>query len=122
MFQRCLGMEAAPKSAAALNRPSSQGETRTMITVIAIVRAKPGMGPALEADFKDWAAVVKAKEPGTLTYTLSRSREEPELYYALETYADEAAVEAHMANFAARPAGPDLAVGPPKIMVLDKLV
>jgi quinol monooxygenase YgiN len=93
-----------------------------MITVIATVRAKPGKGPELEADFRAWAEVVKAKEPGTLMYTLSRSREDPNLYYALETYADPAAVEAHMANFRARPPGPDIAEGPPQILVLDKVV
>ena len=93
-----------------------------MITVIATVRAKPGKGPELEADFRAWAAVVKEKEPGTLMYTLSRSREDPDLYYALETYADDAAVKAHMTNFQARPPGPDIAAGPPQIMVLDKVV
>ena len=93
-----------------------------MISVIAIIRAKPGMGPGLEADFREWAAVVKAKEPGTLTYTLNRSREDPDLYYAIELYADDAAVQAHMANFQARPPGPDVAVGPPEIIVLDKVV
>ena len=85
-----------------------------MITVIATVRAKPGKGPELEADFKAWAEVVKEKEPGTLMYTLSRSKQDPNLYYALETYADEAAVQAHMANFQARQGGAkDVAEGPP---------
>ena len=93
-----------------------------MITVIATVRAKPGKGPELEADFRQWAEVVKAKEPGTLQYTLSRSREDPELYYALELYADQDAVDAHMKNFQARPAGPDVAAGPPQIQILDKIV
>jgi quinol monooxygenase YgiN len=93
-----------------------------MITVIATVRAKPGKGPELEADFRAWAEVVKAREPGTLMYTLSRSREDPDLYYALEFYQDDAAVQSHLANFQARPPGPDLAAGPPQIMVLDKVV
>ena len=93
-----------------------------MITVIATIRAKPGKGPELEADFRAWAEVVKAKEPGTLQYTLSRSREDPDLYVAFELYADDAAVAAHMANFQARPASPDIAAGPPKIEVLDKIV
>ena len=93
-----------------------------MITVIATIKAKPGKGPELEADFRAWAEVVKAKEPGTLMYTLSQSREDPDLFVALEFYADEAAVQAHMANFQARPAGPDIAAGPPQIMILDKVV
>ncbi len=94
-----------------------------MITVIATVRAAPGKGPELEADFKAYAAVVKANEPGTLMYTLSRSREDPELYYALETYADEAAVQTHMANFQKRTGGAEgVAAGPPQIQVLDRIV
>ena len=93
-----------------------------MITVIATIRAKPGKGSELEADFRAWAEVVKAKEPGTLQYTLSRSREDPDLYVAFELYADDAAVAAHMANFQARPAGPDIAMGPPKIEILNKVV
>ncbi len=93
-----------------------------MITVIATIRAKPGKGAELEADFRAWAEVVKAKEPGTLMYTLSRSVEDPDLYVALEFYADQAAVDAHMANFQSRPPGPDVAMGPPKIEILDKIV
>ena len=93
-----------------------------MITVIATVRARPGKGAELEADFRAWAEVVRAKEPGTLSYTLNRSREDPDVYYALETYADEAAVQAHIANFQARQGAPDVAAGPPEIMVLDRVV
>ena len=94
-----------------------------MITVIAPVRAAPGKGPELEADFAAYAKVVKANEPGTLMYTLRRSREDPELYYALETYADEAAVQAHMQNFQNRQGGAEgVAAGPPQIQVLDRSV
>ena len=93
-----------------------------MISVIATVRAKPGMGKALEDDFRDWAAVVKANEPGTLQYTLNRSKDDPDLYYAIEAYADEAAVHTHMANFQARKGGADVAAGPPTILVLDRVV
>ncbi len=93
-----------------------------MIAVIATIRAKPGMGPQVEADFRAWAEVVKANEPGTLQYTLNRSSEDPLEYYTYEIFADQAAVDAHMRNFQARPPGPDMADGPPKILVLDKIV
>ena len=91
-----------------------------MITVIATVRALPGKGPELEADFRAWAEVVRAKEPGCLMYTLNRG-EDPELYYAVEQYKDQAAVQQHMANFQSRPAGPQLAAGPPEILVLEQV-
>ena len=93
-----------------------------MLAVIATVHAKPGKGPELEADFRAWAEVVKANEPGTLQYTLNRSRENPDIYYALELYADEAALQAHMQNFQTRPPGPDIFVAPPQIQLLDKIV
>jgi quinol monooxygenase YgiN len=95
-----------------------------MITVIATVQAKPGRGAELEADFRAWAEVVKEKEPGTLQYTLSRSRESPDLFYALETYRDQAAVDVHMANLHARGGDgpPDFFAAPPIIQVLDRVV
>ena len=74
------------------------------------------------ADFRAWAEVVKAREPGTLQYTLNRSREDPQLYFTVELFADQAAVEDHIRNFQARPAGPDLFDEPPKIQVFDKIV
>ena len=92
-----------------------------MITVIAIVRAKPGKGRELEEDFRAWAKVVKEKEPGTVMYTLNRSQDDPELYYAVEQYVDAAAVQAHMANFQARGGGPDVAAGPPEILILEQV-
>ncbi len=93
-----------------------------MITVIATVRAKPGKGPEVEADFRAWAEVVAAKEPGTLQYTLHRSREDPQVYFTVELFTDQSAVDAHIRNFQARPAGPDLFDEPPKIQVFDKIV
>ncbi len=94
-----------------------------MISVIATVQAKPGRGAEVEADFRAWAEVVKQTEPGTLQYTLSRSRQNPDLFYALELYQDQAAVDAHMANLHARGGGlPDFFAAPPIIQVLDRVV
>lgn len=94
-----------------------------MITAIVRVQAKPGMGPAIEEDFRQWAAVVKEKEPGTLLYTLNKSRDEPDVYYAVEQYTDAAAMQVHMDNFQARGGGggePPF-VGPMDIKVLDRV-
>ena len=94
-----------------------------MISVIATVQAKPGRGAEVEEDFRAWAEVVKKTEPGTLQYTLSRSRENPDLFYALELYQDQAAVDAHMANLHARGGGPpDFFAAAPIIQVLDRVV
>ncbi len=57
---------------------------------------------------------MKANEPGTLQYTLHRSREDTDVYYAIELYTDEAAVQAHMQNFQARKGGADVLAAPVK--------
>ena len=93
-----------------------------MITVIATVKAKPGKGPDLEADFRSYAETVKANEPGTLLYTLNRDPKDPETFYAIEIYQDEASLQTHLANFHARQGAPDVALGPPEIQVLERLV
>ncbi len=95
-----------------------------MITLIATLRTKPGMGPELEADFSAWSKIVKANEPGTLQYDLNRSREDANVYYVVEAYTDEAAVETHMKNLKAHHSSnpPTMLVGPPTLQVLDKVI
>ena len=93
-----------------------------MIRVIATVRCKPGKGKELEDDFREWAAVVKEKEPGTIEYTLFRSLKDPEEYVALELYENQAAIEAHMKNFQAREGGADVLDGPPSMQMLERIV
>lgn len=93
-----------------------------MITLIATVRTKPGMGAELEADFGEWSKVVKANEPGTLQYDLNRSREDADVYVVVESYFDEAALQIHVNNLSARKNPPTMLAGPPTLQVLDKVV
>ena len=95
-----------------------------MITAIVTVRARAGKGPDLEADFRKYAAWVKANEPGTILYSLNKSRTEPNTYHAVEVYADEAAMQTHLANFQKRADGPTepLNEGELEFMLLDRLV
>lgn len=90
-----------------------------MLTVLATLRIRPGTAHAFEEDFRSWAKVIKANEPGTLRYWLSRDPENPETYYALELYADETALQAHMGNLQARTGGIDVLAEPPRIQVLE---
>jgi quinol monooxygenase YgiN len=92
-----------------------------MITLIATLRTKPGMGAELEADFSAWSKTVKANEPGTLQYDLNRSREDADVYCVVEAYADEAALKTHMKNLRARPNPPTMLAGPPTLQVFDKI-
>ena len=94
-----------------------------MITAIVTVRALPGKGPALEADFAAYAEKVRANEPGAVLYSLNRSREDPDLYYAIEIYQDEAALQTHLENFQKAGGGtPGLFAGPPEILTLTRVV
>jgi len=91
-----------------------------MLTVIATLQVRPNKEKAFEDNFKSWAKIIKENEPGTLRYWLSRDPQDPNTYYALELYADEAALETHMRNLEARTDGPaDLLAGPPQIKVLN---
>lgn len=66
-----------------------------VLTVIAKLRAAKGKGDALAALLAEQAAVVRKMEPGCLVYRPHRSTRDPDLFMFYETYADEAALEAH---------------------------
>ena len=91
-----------------------------MITVIATLRVNPDKLRAFEEDFRAWADVVKANEPGTIQYSLAHDSGNPGTYFVIELYADKASFEAHSQNLQARPDAPkDLFIAPPIIQVLD---
>ena len=90
-----------------------------MLSVLAKIQIKPGVAAAFEADFRIWTESVKACEPGTLQYTLTRSRDDAQTYYVFEVYADDAALQTHMKNLSARPAGADFFAATPQIKLLD---
>jgi len=94
-----------------------------MITAVVTVHAIPGKGPALEADFAEYAKWVKANEPGTILYSLNKSRTEPNTYHAVEMYENDAAMATHLKNFQARADGPSepLTEGEMEFMLLDRV-
>ena len=65
------------------------------LTVIAKIRAAKGKGDALAALLTEQAAAVRAAEPGCLLYRPHRSTRDPDVFVFYETYADDAALEAH---------------------------
>lgn len=95
-----------------------------MIGVVAKISVHPGRGAAFESAFAKLRAAVKQHEPGTLVYELFKNRAGPDLYVAMEIYADQAALDAHQAapHFAA--AGAEMAslfAAPPDIEFFDGL-
>ncbi len=65
------------------------------VTVVAKVRAARGKGDALAALLVEQVGVVRKAEPGCLAYRVHRSTKDPEAFLFYETYADDAAFDAH---------------------------
>ncbi len=66
-----------------------------MITITAVIRAKPGQAGALKAALLDVAAHVATHEPGTVDFYLSQSVADPHVLTTYERFVDEAAKDRH---------------------------
>jgi quinol monooxygenase YgiN len=92
------------------------------IGVIATLTVAEGKNAEFEAVFSALAAEVRANEPGNEFYTLTRSKANPQVYKVLESYANQAALDAHGKTDYYRAAGPKLApclAAAPEIEYLD---
>lgn len=67
------------------------------LTLIAILRAKPGRADALEALLRGMLAPSRA-EAGCLQYDLHRDRKDVDLLYMIEQWRDDAAFAEHEAS------------------------
>ena len=65
------------------------------IGIVATLNVKEGKNEEFEASFKELMAIVADKEPGNNFYILHRSRKDGNTYAVLESYADQAALDAH---------------------------
>jgi len=68
------------------------------VTVVATLRATKGKADALAALLTEQAGVVRESEPGCLAYRVHRSTKDPDAFLFYETYADDAAFDAHRAS------------------------
>ncbi|MGF6229194.1 quinol monooxygenase YgiN [Inquilinus ginsengisoli] len=66
-----------------------------MITITAVLRAKPGMEAELQAALLAVAAHVRAAEPGTVDFFVSRDVETPAVFTTYERFRDRAAMDTH---------------------------
>jgi (4S)-4-hydroxy-5-phosphonooxypentane-2,3-dione isomerase len=64
------------------------------IAIVARVRVKDGRVDDYLAAFEPLLEQVE-QEPGTLMYLVQRSKDDPQLFWTSELYADEAAFESH---------------------------
>lgn len=69
-----------------------------MLTIIGQVTVRPDRVDDFERLFRDFAARVKANEPGALLYQLGRCVDEPNAYRVIEIYRDAAALAEHRAQ------------------------
>lgn len=69
-----------------------------MIGVSVEMRVKPGRGAELEQIMATLAEAIEREEPGTRVFSLSRSRDDENLYTAFEIYESAAAIELHGAT------------------------
>jgi quinol monooxygenase YgiN len=66
-----------------------------MLTITAIIRARPGHEQTVEQALRAVIAAVKAEEPGTVAYFVSQDRDDPALFMTFERFVDEAAMARH---------------------------
>lgn len=79
------------------------------IGVIATLTIQAGKNAEFEAIFSELAAQVNANEEGCLYYALFQSKDSDTEYKVLESYADQAALDAHGASDYFKAAGAKLA-------------
>ena len=72
-------------------------ENRSLRTLVAVMRARPGKEEELEAGLKALIEPTKA-EDGCHTYTLHRGSEDPSLFIFYENWTSAEHLDAHLAN------------------------
>lgn len=66
-----------------------------MLTITAVIRARAGHEEAVERALRAVIAEVKASEPDTVAYVVSRSSDDPTIFTTFERFVDEAAMTRH---------------------------
>jgi (4S)-4-hydroxy-5-phosphonooxypentane-2,3-dione isomerase len=77
------------------------------VALLSRFKAKDGKAEELIAAFRPVLEQVE-REPGTLLYVLHRSKDDPELFWVSEVYADDDAFAAHRGSDAMAAATPAL--------------
>ena len=95
-----------------------------MLSLTALIRAKPGHESIVETALRQVAAHVAASEPGTVGYHVSRGMAEPGLFLTYERFTDQAAMDLHNNSAAVAAfveATKDALAGPIEIHAADEL-
>ena len=68
-----------------------------MVVIVARHVVRPEIAREFPRLFEDFSAATRA-EPGNITFEWSRSADDPQVYYLVEVFRDEAASAAHVAS------------------------
>jgi len=71
-----------------------------MLTITAVIRAKQGHEDALQEALLDVARYVRANEPDTLGFFVSRDAADPTVFTTYERFTDRAAMDRHNGSHA----------------------
>lgn len=66
-----------------------------MMTLTALIRAKPGQADTVKNALLDVIASVRRDEPDTLNYYVNQSTDDPNLFITFERFRDQAAMDHH---------------------------
>ena len=69
-----------------------------MMGVIAKFKVQPDKVEEFEQIFRETVGMVRANEPGSVLYQLTRSRTEPNSYKLIEIYNEQAAFDHHVST------------------------
>ncbi|MFG3339697.1 putative quinol monooxygenase [Glycomyces sp. NPDC048151] len=94
------------------------------ISVVAVLKAKPGMEPEMAEQARSMAEASLA-EPGCLSYRNYVDPDDPRSWVVVEEWADQASFDAHMASphlAASLARSAELLAEPPSVKVLAPVV
>jgi len=66
-----------------------------MMTITAIIRAKPGRADTVKRALLDVIESVRRDEPDTVNYYVNQSADDPNLFTTFERFRDQASMERH---------------------------
>lgn len=66
-----------------------------MLTITAVIRAKPGREHVVEQALRAVLGHVKANEPGTVAYVVNQDRNDPTVFTTFERFVDAATMTRH---------------------------
>jgi len=102
---------------------TAEGETTMALAVIAKIKAKAGNEAQAEAAFREMITKVRT-EPGTLSYILHKSTQDPTVFVFYETYQDQAAFDFHGKTDHMKALGAKLGAlldGRPEVVVMNEI-